>query len=306
MNVVFMGTPEIAATCLSALFSSAHTVTAVVTQPDKPAGRNYTLTPPPVKVLAASHGVPVVQPEKIRTPEFEAWLKAQAPDIIVVVAYGKILPKFVLDTPRYGCINLHVSLLPRWRGAAPIQRSILEGDERTGVSIMRVAHELDAGAWCRQASVQIGEKDAATLTAELAQLGAEELVGALPELAAHEETWHEQDESQVTFAAKIKKAEMRLDPADPASANARRVQAAGDTAPARTAVAGRGVRVMAARVAADLLVPQGGVVVEHGRVGLGCSDGTLELLRVKPDGKREMEASAWAAGLRGELSWERI
>ena len=99
---------------------------------------------------------------------------------------------------------------------------------------------------------------------------------------------------------------MRLDPADPASANARRVQAAGDTAPARTAVAGRGVRVMAARVAADLLVPRGGVVVEHGRVGLGCSDGTLELLRVKPDGKREMEASAWAAGLRGELSWERI
>ena len=171
---------------------------------------------------------------------------------------------------------------------------------------MRVAHELDAGAWCRQASVQIGEKDAATLTAELAQLGAEELVGALPELAAHEETWHEQDESQVTFAAKIKKAEMRLDPADPASANARRVQAAGDTAPARTAVAGRGVRVMAARVAANLLAPQGGVVVEHGRVGLGCSDGTLELLRVKPDGKREMEASAWAAGLRGELSWERI
>ena len=171
---------------------------------------------------------------------------------------------------------------------------------------MRVAHELDAGAWCRQASVQIGEKDAATLTAELAQLGAEELVAALPELAAHEETWHEQDESQVTFAAKIKKAEMRLDPADPASANARRVQAAGDTAPARTAVAGRGVRVMAARVAADLLAPRGGVVVEHGRVGLGCSNGTLELLRVKPDGKREMEASAWAAGLRGELSWERI
>ena len=100
MNVVFMGTPEIAATCLSALLSSAHTVTAVVTQPDKPAGRNYTLTPPPVKVLAASHGVPVVQPERIRTPEFEAWLKAEAPDIIVVVAYGKILPKFVLDTPR--------------------------------------------------------------------------------------------------------------------------------------------------------------------------------------------------------------
>ena len=131
-------------------------------------------------------------------------------------------------------------------------------------------------------------------------------MAALPELAAHEETWHEQDESQVTFAAKIKKAEMRLDPADPASANARRVQAAGDTAPARTAVAGRGVRVMAARVAADLLAPRGGVVVEHGRVRLGCSDGTLELLRVKPDGKREMEASAWAAGLRGELSWERI
>ena len=306
MRIVFMGTPDFAVPSLQALIDAGHDVCAVYTQPDKPQGRKQILTAPPVKTLALEHDIPVFQPNTLKNEDEQARLRELAPEVIIVVAYGKLLPKAVLDIPPHGCINVHGSLLPRWRGAAPIQRSILEGDERTGVSIMRVAHELDAGAWCRQASVQIGEKDAATLTAELAQLGAEELVGALPELAAHEETWHEQDESQVTFAAKIKKAEMRLDPADPASANARRVQAAGDTAPARTAVAGRGVRVMAARVAADLLVPQGGVVVEHGRVGLGCSDGTLELLRVKPDGKREMEASAWAAGLRGELSWERI
>lgn len=305
MRIVFMGTPDFAASVLSEL-ASQHEVVAVYTRPDAVRGRGKQLVPSPVKVEACERGIPVFTPKTLRDADEQQALAALEPDVICVAAYGMLLPAEVLSIPEHGCLNVHASLLPRWRGAAPIQRSILEGDERTGVSIMRVAHELDAGAWCRQASVQIGEKDAATLTAELAQLGAEELVGALPELAAHEETWHEQDESQVTFAAKIKKAEMRLDPADPASANARRVQAAGDTAPARTAVAGRGVRVMAARVVADLLAPQGGVVVEHGRVGLGCSDGTLELLRVKPDGKREMEASAWAAGLRGELSWERI
>lgn len=305
MRVVFMGTPKLAADILVEI-AQQHEVVCVYTRPDAVRGRGAKLEPSPVKAAAERLGIPVRTATSLRDAEEQAYLAELAPDAICVAAYGCILPREVLEIPRYGCLNVHASLLPRWRGAAPIQRSILEGDERTGVSIMRVAHELDAGAWCRQASVQIGEKDAATLTAELAQLGAEELVGALPELAAHEEIWHEQDESQVTFAAKIKKAEMRLDPADPASANARRVQAAGDTAPARTAVAGRGVRVMAARVAADLLAPQGGVVVEHGRVGLGCSDGTLELLRVKPDGKREMEASAWAAGLRGELSWERI
>ena len=305
MRIVFMGTPNFAATILEDL-SQHYNVVAAYTRPDAVRGRGKKLVASPVKETAMSLGIPVEQPTTFKNPEAIATLEQYRPDFIIVAAYGMILPVDVLECPTYHCLNVHASLLPRWRGAAPIQRSILEGDERTGVSIMRVAHELDAGAWCRQASVQIGEKDAATLTAELAQLGAEELVGALPELAAHEEIWHEQDESQVTFAAKIKKAEMRLDPADPASANARRVQAAGDTAPARTAVAGRGVRVMAARVAADLLAPQGGVVVEHGRVGLGCSDGTLELLRVKPDGKREMEASAWAAGLRGELSWERI
>ena len=304
MRVVFMGTPDFAVASLSAV-AAVHEVALAVTRPDAVRGRGSELLPSPVKARALELGIPVLETKRM-TPEAIEAVRQAAPDVICVVAFGCILPDEVLEVAPLGVVNVHASLLPRWRGAAPIQRSILEGDERTGVSIMRVAHELDAGAWCRQASVQIGEKDAATLTAELAQLGAEELVGALPELAAHEETWHEQDESQVTFAAKIKKAEMRLDPADPASANARRVQAAGDTAPARTAVAGRGVRVMAARVAADLLAPRGGVVVEHGRVGLGCSDGTLELLRVKPDGKREMEASAWAAGLRGELSWERI
>ena len=136
MRIVFMGTPEIAAVTLEALLASPHEVVAVVSQPDKPAGRGYALTPPPVKVLAEKHGVPVLQPEKVRTPEFETWLRALAPDLAVVTAYGKILPKSVLEIPRYGCINVHVSLLPRWRGAAPMQRAIMAGDAETGVTIM--------------------------------------------------------------------------------------------------------------------------------------------------------------------------
>ena len=147
MRIVFMGTPEIAAVTLEALLASPHKVVAVVSQPDKPAGRGYTLTPPPVKVLAEKYRIPVLQPEKVRTPEFESWLRALAPDLAVVTAYGKILPKSILEIPRYGCINVHVSLLPRWRGAAPMQRAMMAGDAETGVTIMY----MDEGKFIEEA-----------------------------------------------------------------------------------------------------------------------------------------------------------
>ena len=303
MRVVFMGTPQFAVPSLSAL-ASRHEVTLVLTRPDAVRGRGKALEPSPVKARALELGLPILETNRI-TPEALDAVRAAAPDIIAVAAYGCILPDEVLGVAPLGCINVHASLLPHGRGAAPIQRAVLEGDERAGVSIMEVVRELDAGAYGRQAGVEVGEKDCASLMAELAELGAAELVAALGEIEAGTAVWTEQDEAQVTYAAKVTKAEMRLDPADATAVNARRVQASTDAAPARLVIAGKGVRAMSARVAGEKVAP-GEVVVTKGHVTIGCSDGALELLRVKPDGKREMDASAWAAGLRGQtLSWGR-
>ena len=303
MRVVFMGTPAFAVPSLEAV-AAEHEVALVVTRPDAVRGRGRALEPSPVKARVCELGLDVLEATRMTPDALEA-VRTAAPDVVCVVAFGCILPDELLGMAPLGAVNVHASLLPRWRGAAPIQRSILAGDAETGVSIMRVAHELDAGAWCRQAHVAIGEKDLQTLTAELADTGAFELSAALAELASGTAVWHEQDESLVTYAPKVTKAEMRLAPDAAAADLARRVQASGDTAPARCAVAGRGVRVLAARVAADApALASGEVAAAHGRVFLGCSEGALEALSVKPDGKRAMEASAWAQGLRGTgLTW---
>lgn len=305
MRVVFMGTPEFAVPSLTALAEAGHQIPLVFTRPDAVRGRGKKLVPSPVKQKAAELGIPVFETSRM-TAEAKEALRAAAPDVICVVAYGCILPDDVLEAAPLGAVNVHASLLPRWRGAAPIQRSILAGEAQTGVSIMRVAHELDAGAWCAQAHVQIGEKGCGQVTSELAEAGAAALVESLPRLADGTVEWHEQDESGVTFAAKVTKDEMRLDPADAVAVNARRVQASGDTAPARASVAGKGVRVVSARIAKGQKLAPGEVVAQKKRVLLGCADGALEVLAVKPDGKKEMPAASWAAGLRGDLTWERI
>lgn len=302
MRIVFMGTPDFAVPSLERLAAS-HEVTRVLTRPDAVRGRGRGLEPSPVKRSALGLGIPVTEATRI-TPEVLDELRSEAPDVIAVAAYGCILPDAVLAVAALGCVNVHGSVLPRWRGAAPVQRAILEGDERAGVSIMRVVHDLDAGPYCRQADVAIGEKGCAELMSELADLGADELLAALRQMEAGTAVWVDQDESRVTYAAKVTKAEMRLDPKDSATANARRVQASSDAAPARLVVCGRGVRAVTARVVDEASQPAG-VRVDHGRVLLGCADGLLELLRVKPDGKREMDAAAWSAGLRGDLSWGR-
>ena len=307
MRIVFMGTPEFAVPSLKAV-AAAYDVTLVVTRPDAVRSRGKKLEPSPVKACALELGLPVLEAKRMDASAIDA-VRAARPDLICVVAFGCILPDELLAVAPLGAINVHGSLLPRWRGAAPIQRAIRAGDEKTGISIMRVAHDLDAGAWCRQVSTPIGTKTAGQLFDELAQAGAPELVAAAAQIADGSVTWHEQDSSQVTIAEKVKKSEMRLDPADPCNINALRVQASTDAAPARCQVAGRGVRIMLAAVA-DANAPQvgaGEVLVAHGRVLLGCADGALELLRVKPDGKREMDASAWAQGLHGAngATWER-
>lgn len=304
MRIVFMGTPEFACPSLSAV-SKSHDVVRVVTRPDAVRGRGKRLEPSPVKALAGELGLAVIEASRM-TPEVMDELRAAKADLCVVAAYGCILPDELLEMFPLGCVNVHASLLPRWRGAAPIQRAVLEGDELAGASIMRVVHELDAGAYCAQVSTAVAGKTSSELLDELGHLGAEALVEAIGRIADGTAVWTEQDESLVTYAHKIDKAEMRLDPADGALANVRRVLASTDAAPARCEVAGKGVRLMCAMTYDDALAA-GEVLVSHGRVALGCADGALEVLDVKPDGKREMQASAWAAGLRADhLAWGRI
>ncbi|MDO4797612.1 MAG: methionyl-tRNA formyltransferase [Coriobacteriales bacterium] len=303
MRVVFMGTPEFAVPSLRAL-AGRHDVTCVVTRPDAVRGRGRKLVPSPVKAVALELGLPVLETVRV-DDEVVARVAHERPDVVCVAAYGALLPDDLLSVAPMGCVNVHASLLPHGRGAAPIQRAVLEGDEVAGVSIMRIVHDLDAGPYCRQASVAIGEQPCVQLMGALAELGAEELCLALDAMTSGEATWTDQDESQVTYAAKVQKTEMRLDPADSALANRRRVQASLDAAPARLSVGGRGVRALDARLS-DVAAEPAQVIVHKGRVHLGCADGALELLRVKPDGKREMDAAAWAAGIRGDgIAWGR-
>ncbi len=307
MRIVFMGTPAFAVPSLQKL-NAEHEVALVLTRPDAVRGRGKTLEPSPVKAAALELGLPVLEAARCTPEVIEALREANA-DIYCVAAYGCILPDEVLTVAPFGIVNVHASLLPRWRGAAPIQRSILAGDERTGVSIMRIGHGVDTGAYCAQASTSVAGKTADALTVELAELGAKLLCDTLPTIADGSAVWTEQDETLVTHAEKVSKAEMRLDPAMTAAEALSRVLASSDTAPARCVVAGKPVRIMGAQ-AAEASSPSlaaGAVSVVSKRVYLGCADGAIEVLSVKPDGKRQMDASAWAAGLHGDaLGWERL
>ncbi len=307
MRVVFMGTPEFAVPSLRAL-NAEHEVVLVLTRPDAVRGRGKKLEPSPVKAAALELGLPVLETTRCMPEVIDELRSAQA-DIFCVAAYGCILPDEVLTMAPLGIVNVHASLLPRWRGAAPIQRSILAGDEYTGVSIMRIGHGVDTGAYCAQASTLVAGKSADALTTELAYLGADLLCQTLPAIADGSAVWTEQDEALVTHAEKVSKAEMRLDPVMSAAEALARVLASSDAAPARCVVAGRPLRIMEAQAPADLAcAPAAGELqIASKCVFLGCMDGAIELLSVKPDGKRQMDAAAWAAGLHEQrLLWEKL
>ena len=291
-----MGTPEFAVPALR-LLAAEHDVALVLTRPDAVRGRGKKLVPSPVKEAATELGIPVLETSRI-TDEVRERLAVARADIFCVAAYGCIIPDDVLTMPAFGIVNIHASLLPRWRGAAPIQRAILAGDEFAGVSIMRIGHGVDTGAYCAQAKTVVDAKNTEQLTQELAELGGNLLLDTLPKIADGSAVWTEQDEALVTHAAKVSKIEMRLDPSHSAADNVRRVLASSDTAPARCAIAGKGVRVLAA-APCDEQVGEGELSVSRKRVLLGCADTAFELLEIKPDGKRAMSASAWAAGLNG-------
>ena len=226
LRVIFAGTPDFAATSLAALLDSQHRVVAVYTQPDRPAGRGRKLTPSPVKALAQAHQLPIYQPVSLKDADAQAELAAIDADIMVVVAYGLILPQAVLDTPRLGCLNVHASLLPRWRGAAPIQRAIEAGDSESGVTIMQMDAGLDTGTMLLERRTPIGASTTGgELHDTLAKLGGEAIVEALDALADGGLTATPQPEAGVTYAAKLSKTEAALDFSQPASRLAAKVRA---------------------------------------------------------------------------------
>jgi methionyl-tRNA formyltransferase len=295
MRVVFMGTPTFAVASLVAL-AEACDVIAVYTRPDRPSGRGKRTHPSAVASAALELGLPVCQPARLGDPEGLVTLAAFAPDCIVVAAYGAILPLSVLEVPTYGCVNVHASLLPRWRGAAPIQRAILAGDVETGVSIMRMEVGLDTGPWCSQGRVPIDGKNADELAEELAALGASLLVDVLPGLADGSLTWHGQDGDEATYAAKLTAADVELDPALSVRDALARVRASGGSAPCRVVVGGRKLTVLRA-APGEHAVPPSRVLAEK-QVELGCADGSIRLVTLVPEGRSAMSGEDFVRGAR--------
>lgn len=315
MRIVFMGTTDFSAVILEELIQH-HDVVAVYTRPDAVRSRGKQASPSPVKEMALSYHLEVRTPKTLRDEAEQAALAALAPDVICVAAYGALLPAEVLDLPRFCCLNVHASLLPRWRGAAPIERAILAGDKETGVCIMRMEEGLDTGPWCVCRTDAVADKTAQRLSEELASLGAQALLTALVFVEQGSVDWVYQQDESATYADKIGKGELNLDPAVSAEANARRVRASGPAHPARCTVAGKRAIITKARCVSEEDVALGGTcpassgtaVFRAKRLLLGCAGGWLEVESLKPDGKREMAAADFVAGvpaLRSQASsWE--
>ncbi|WP_054911476.1 methionyl-tRNA formyltransferase [Pseudomonas sp. NBRC 111127] len=287
MRIVFAGTPEFAAEHLKALLDSPYEIVAVYTQPDRPAGRGQKLMPSAVKALAVAHGIPVLQPQTLRNAEAQAELAALQPDLMVVVAYGLILPQAVLDIPRLGCINSHASLLPRWRGAAPIQRAVEAGDTESGVTVMRMEAGLDTGPMLLKVTTPISAEDTGgSLHDRLAQMGPPAVVQAIAGLADGSLQGEVQNDALATYAHKLNKDEARLDWRRPAVELERLIRAFNPWPVCHSTLDGESVKVLAANAAAGKGEP--GEILSASKDGLvvACGDQALSLTRLQlPGGK---------------------
>lgn len=297
MNIIFAGTPEFAVPALAALIAAGHRIVMVLTQPDRPAGRGMQLRASPVKQLALQHQLPVFQPESLKPAEAQAQIAAVQADVMIVAAYGLIIPTAVLAMPTKGCYNIHASLLPRWRGAAPIHRAILAGDAETGVTIMEVVPALDAGAMVSKGVVAITERDTTqTLHDALSQQGATLMVEAMQRLAEQGQLpATPQDESLVTYAHKLEKAESALDWTQSAEALSRQVRAFNPFPVATTQFRGETCRIWFASRRDGKAVP-GEIVALGDTIGVGSGDGLLEIIELQMPGAKRQSAQQFIQG----------
>ncbi len=296
-----MGSPDFALPALR-LLAQTYRVVGVVTQPDRASGRGRELKAPPVKSLAQNLNIPVIQPERLREPEAMAQLKAWNPDLIVVAAFGQILKKDVLELPQHGCINVHASLLPRWRGAAPINAAVLAGDEETGVTIMKMDVGLDTGPMLAKRSLRIKPDDTTgTLIGALSTLGADLLIETLPGYIDGMITLEPQPEDGVTYAPMLKKEDGRLDFEKPAVESERRIRAMNPWPGAWFEWNGNPLKVMRGAVGKTKNSKPGLRLIVEGRPAVSCSDGVLILEEVQPPGKKIMSGKAFLSGAR---NWE--
>ena len=295
MRIVFMGTPDFAVPSLRRLVDDGHEVVGVFTQPDKPKGRGYRLLPPPVKALALERGLPVFQPSKLRNGEAFQILQGLSPELIVVVAYGKILPKELLDLPPFGCVNVHGSLLPRWRGAAPIQWSVLSGDAEGGVTAMYMAEGLDTGDVILRRATPIGpEETSDELYARLSLLGAEALSETVGLIAAGRAPRTPQGEAGACYAPMLTKELAKIDFTKPAAEVVNLVRGMNSWPVAHTLLDGKLLKVYRARPAAGSGAP--GTVLEDGRLVVACGAGAVEFLELQAEGKKRMAAADYLRG----------
>ena len=301
MRIVFMGTPDFSATVLKAMCESGNTPVAVVTRADKPAGRGYTLTQSAVKKYALSENIEVLQPEKLSEPTFFERLSSLSPDVIVVVAYGRILPESVLNLPKYGCINAHASLLPEYRGAAPMQRAIMDGKSETGVTIMQMDKGLDTGDMILTLKTPISEDDTLeTVHDRLALLSGDGVLKALKLIEKGEATFTNQDEDKATYAEKILKNDEKIDFSRSAFALSCQIRALTPFPFAYCKYNGRSLKITRAEALPESdissLTPGEIISAKKDGITVACGSGVLRITELQPEGKRKMTASDFING----------
>lgn len=301
LNIIFAGTPDFSVAPLQALLDSEHNVIAVYTQPDRPAGRGRKLTASPVKNLAVAHNIPVYQPQSLRDEAAQQELAALNADLMIVVAYGLILPQAVLEMPKHGCLNIHASLLPRWRGAAPIQRAIESGDAETGVTIMQMDIGLDTGDMLYKVTTKIEPNDTAqTLHDRLSTLGCDALMATLEQLQNAQLQPQQQDESLVTYAEKMHKAEAEINWQQPAQTIVRKIQAFNPWPVAFTQFQDKPLRILQAHIAenssetAAANSPGLVMAVEKQGMLIATGDQPIWITQLQPAGKKAMAAYDFA------------
>ena len=305
MNIVFMGTPDYAVKTLEAIISAGHNVEAVFAQPDKPVGRKHILTAPPVKVCAEQHGIKVYQPNTLKDGEAEKILKEIAPDVIVVVAYGKILPKSILSIPKFGCVNGHASLLPQYRGASPIQWCIVCGEKKTGVTTMLMDEGMDTGDILETVTVDIGEEETAEeLFERLSSISAELMVNTIEKLEKGEITPLKQDESNASYAPIIKKEMALIDFSKTAEEIHNAIRGYYSWPCAYFFLEGKRVKVISSRVGESAKAAAGAVVGNSEELIIACGNNTsIKLEVIQPEGSKPMTAKQFLCGKKLDIGY---